>query len=52
MIVSPDTTTVIVSLPTTDPAIRDIRSVDLATGISTPTEIGADDISWQRLAAP
>lgn len=52
MIVSPDTTTAIVSLPTTDPAVREIRSVDLATGASTPTEIGADDISWQRLAKP
>jgi hypothetical protein len=47
--VSPDTLTTLVSLPLSDGS-RDIRSVEIATGVSTPTEIGADDFSWQRLA--
>ena len=42
----------IVSLPGATASERNIVSVDLATGISTPTALGADDISWQRLAAP
>jgi hypothetical protein len=51
-ILSPDTLTAIVSLPGATAPERNILSVDLATGISTPTSLGADDISWQRLAAP
>ena len=50
--VSPDTRSAIVSLPGATASERNILSVDLATGISTPTALGADDISWQRLAAP
>jgi hypothetical protein len=46
---SPDTQSMLVSLPGPDGS-RDIRSIDLATGASTPTQLGADDISWQRLA--
>ena len=52
VVVSPDTKTAIVSLPIFGTSVRDIQSVDLATGVSTPTELGADDISWQRLALP
>lgn len=48
--VSPDTRSAIVSLPGATASERNIVSVDLATGISTPTALGADDISWQRLA--
>ena len=50
-IISPDTLTSLVSLPASD-GTRDVRSLDLATGASTPTEFTADDFSWQRLAAP
>ena len=49
-VVSPDTRSAIVSLPGATASKRNILSVDLATGISTPTSLGADDISWQRLA--
>ena len=49
-IVSPDTRSAIVSLPGATASERNILSVDLATGIATPTALGADDISWQRLA--
>ncbi len=52
VVVSPDTRTAIVSLPIFGTSVRDIQSVDLATGVATPTALGADDISWQRLAAP
>ena len=48
-VVSPDTRSALVGLPGAE---RTIVSVDLATGVTTPTELGADDISWQRLAAP
>ena len=47
-VVSPDTHSAIVSLPGATGSERNIVSVDLATGISTPTALGADDISWQR----
>jgi Tol biopolymer transport system component len=49
-IVSPDTLSAIVSKPIFGSSVRDIESVDLVTGIATPIELGADDISWQRLA--
>ena len=48
--VSPDTRSAIVSLPGATASERNIVSMDLATGILTPTALGADDISWQRLA--
>ena len=50
--ISPDTKTAIVSLPIFGSSVRDIQVVDLETGLATPTELGADDISWQRLAQP
>lgn len=50
VVVSPDTKTAIVSLPIFGSSVRDIEVVDLATGASTPTELGSDGISWQRLA--
>jgi hypothetical protein len=52
VVVSPDTKTAIVSLPIFGSSVRDIQVVDLATGAATPTELGADDFSWQRLALP
>ena len=52
VVVSPDTKTAIVSLPIFGSSVREIQAVDLATGFVTPTQLGADDISWQRLAPP
>ena len=52
MVVSPDTTTAIITLPAAGAPNLDIRSVDLGTGSATRTELGAADASWQRLAKP
>jgi Tol biopolymer transport system component len=52
VVVAPDTKTAIVSVPISGSTVRDIQVVDLANGATTPTELGADDISWQRLAQP